>query len=55
MKVTIEYDGNWYDYTVEHEGRELMGCSRSMEGAMQAALEAHETIQKPTKNPKRNP
>ena len=55
LKVTIEYDGHWYDYTVQHDNRELMGCSRSMEGAMHAAYEAYETIQKPVKNPRRNP
>ena len=53
--VTIEWDGHWWNWTVELGRKNMMGCDRTFEGAAEAMVEAHCTIKSNRKNPPRNP
>lgn len=55
MKITIDYDGYWWDYTVVYGNRELMGTDRTLEGAMEGALDASDKIKEQPRNTRRNP
>ena len=55
MKLTIELDDGWFDYNVEHDGCNLMGINRTLEGAMEAALDAYDKVkeQQAARKPRR--
>lgn len=55
MKITIEHDGYWFDYNVEHDGRNLMGTNRTLEGALEAVLESADQIKETPRRTRRNP
>lgn len=55
MKITIEHDGYWWDYTVASESKELMGCNKTLEGVLEAVLESATNIKETPRNTRRNP
>jgi len=55
LKITIEHDGYWFDYSVEYDGRNLMGTNRTLEGTLEAVLEFADKIKETPRRTRRNP
>ena len=53
--IKIEYDGDWWNWTVDYGKRDLMGCHRTLQGALEAILDASDRIKTVKRNPRRNP
>jgi len=54
LKITIEYDGYWFDYDVEYDDCKLMGTNRTLEGALEAVLESAHQIREIPRRTQRN-
>lgn len=54
MKISIDYDGYWWDYSVTTGNRELIGTDKTLEGALEAVLEASDKIKENPRNTRRN-
>jgi hypothetical protein len=55
MKITIEHDGQWWDYNVYHEKRHLCGTASDLRDALDAILDASDRIKETPRNTRRNP
>ena len=53
--IKIEYDGYWWNWAVDYDRKDLMGCDRTLQGALEAILEAADKIKQTKRNPRRNP
>ena len=53
--IKVEYDGYWWNWVVELDKRDLMGCDRAPQGALEAVLEASDKIKHTPRNTRRNP
>jgi hypothetical protein len=53
--IKVDYDGYWWNWAVELDKRDLMGCDRTLQGALEAVLEASDKIKETPRNTRRNP
>lgn len=52
--IKVDYDGYWWNWVVELGKRNLMGCNRTLVGALEAVLEASDKIEEAPRNTRRN-
>jgi flavin-dependent dehydrogenase len=55
MKLTIELDGGWFDYTLDDNGAIACGTGLTLQESMEAALEAYDSLkeQQPARKPRK--
>ena len=55
MKTTLTERQGWFDYFVEHEGRQMFGTCSDIETAQESIKKAEKILQYKPINPRRNP